>query len=95
VATFVATGIQAGANGRPGDAIQLTLTGDLTIRGVSRPIDFDVRAALMGDTLRGVATTRLRMSSFGIEPPSFSNILTVADEIGIEVRFTARARGGP
>ena len=46
---------------------------------------------LTGDTLNGKATTRLRMSSFGIETITFHNTLTVADEIGLDVQFRARA----
>ncbi len=51
---------------------------------------FGYNTSLSGDTLTGVATARLLMSSFGIEPLSFVNTLTVADEFGIEVKFTAR-----
>jgi hypothetical protein len=61
------------------------------IREIARPATFAVRAMLTGDTLDGVATTRLRMSSFGIETITFQNTLTVADEIGLEVQFRARA----
>jgi len=69
------------------------LIGDLTVREQTKPATFDVKAKLAGDTLTGVATTRLKMSDFGIDPPNFANTLTVADEFGIEVQFTAKEQG--
>lgn len=91
LATFRATTIE-GAPGSytEGEEVQFQLAGDLTIREVTNPVTFDVTASLSGDTLTGVATTRLKMSDFGIEPPSFINTLTVADEFGIEVQLLAR-----
>jgi len=66
------------------------LSGGLTIREITQPVTFDVTAKLQGDTITDVLTTRLLMSNFGIEPPSFANTLTVQDEFGIEVAFTVR-----
>jgi hypothetical protein len=38
----------------------------------------------------GTATTAIKLTDFGITPPDFANTLTVADDMGIEVNFTAR-----
>ncbi|HHW84910.1 MAG TPA: YceI family protein [Chloroflexi bacterium] len=92
LATFTATAIEgAPAAYNAGEEVSFKLSGDLTIREITRPVTFDVTASLSGDTLTGVATTRLKMSDFGIEPPNFANTLTVADEFGIEVQITAKA----
>lgn len=91
LATFKATAIAAAA-GAPGNELHVTLMGDMTIRQITRPATFDVKAQLTGNTLAGIATTRLLMSNYGIEPLDFYNTLTVADEVGLEVRFVARAR---
>jgi polyisoprenoid-binding protein YceI len=92
VATFRATAIEGAARSdRPGEELSFNLRGTLTIREIARPATFAVRARLTGDTLDGDATTRLLMSSFGIETITFHNTLTVADEIGLEVQFRARA----
>jgi polyisoprenoid-binding protein YceI len=92
VATFRATAIEGAARSdRPGEELSFNLRGTLTIREIARPATFAVRARLIGDTLDGDATTRLLMSSFGIETISFHNTLTVADEIRLEVQFRARA----
>jgi polyisoprenoid-binding protein YceI len=92
VATFSATAIEgAPASARPGEELSFNLRGALTIREIPRPATFAVRARLTGDTLDGDATTRVRMSSFGIETITFHDTLTVADEIGLDVKFRARA----
>ncbi|MCL4858410.1 MAG: YceI family protein [Caldilineaceae bacterium] len=91
LATFRASAVEgAPASYTEGEEVRFRLVGDLTIREVTNPATFDVTASLNGDTLSGVATTRLRMSDFGIEPPNFANTLTVADEFGIEVQLVAR-----
>lgn len=91
LATFVATAIEgAPTTYTEGKEVSFKLIGDLTVREITQPVTFDVTASLSGDTLTGVATTRLLMSDFGIEPPNFANTLKVADEFGIEVKFTAR-----
>lgn len=90
-AEFVATEIQnAPENYTEGEEANFQLVGDLTVRDVTQPVTFDVTATLDGDTIQGVATTTLLMSDFGIEPPSFANTLTVADEFRIEIELTAR-----
>jgi polyisoprenoid-binding protein YceI len=91
LATFTATSIEGAPTAyNAGEEVSFKLSGDLTIREITRPVTFDVTASLSGDTLTGVATTRLKMSDFGIEPPNFANTLTVADEFGIEVQITAK-----
>ena len=91
VATFVATAIEgAPAAYTEGEEVSFQLSGDLTVRDIVRPTTFDVTASLNGNTLTGVATARMLMSDFGIDPPNFANTLTVADEFGIEVQITAR-----
>jgi polyisoprenoid-binding protein YceI len=94
VASFKATGIKAAAADagvRAGDERTFKLSGDMTIRQITKPATFDVKARFSDDTFKGTATTRLQMSSFGIEQLDFYNTLTVADEFGIQVDFTARS----
>ena len=92
-ATFVATAIEgAPATYTEGEEVSFKLTGDLTVREVTKTVTFDVTAKLVGDTLTGVAHTNALISDFGIDPPSFANTLTVGDELGIRVEFTARAQ---
>lgn len=93
-AIFVATAIEdAPATYNEGEEVTFRLVGDMTIREITQPVTFTVTARLVGDTLTSVASTRLLMSDFGIDPPNFINTLTVKDEFGIEVAFTAREEG--
>ena len=93
LAIFKATAIEgAPASYKTGDEVSFKLSGDLTIREISKPVTFDVKAKIVGNTLTGTATTRLKMSEFGIDPPNFANTLTVADEFGMEVAITAREK---
>jgi polyisoprenoid-binding protein YceI len=89
-ATFTATSV----TGLPesineGEEISFELTGDLTVRDVTKSVTFAVTAVLQGDTLEGTAVLPLKISDFGIAPPDFANTLTVADEFRIEVVLTA------
>lgn len=90
-ATFVAESAEGlPASISDGQEVQFTLNGQLTVRDTTSPVSFDVTAVLNGDTLSGVAETRLLMSSLGITPPDFARTLRVADEFGIRVELTAR-----
>lgn len=90
-ATFVATAIEgAPAAYDNGQEVSFKLSGDLTVRDVAKPVTFDVNAKLAGDTLSGTATTRVKLTDFGIEPPNFANTLTVEDEFTIQVDFVAK-----
>jgi polyisoprenoid-binding protein YceI len=91
LAEFTATAVEGSPESyAEGDEVQFKLLGDLTVREITQPVTFDVTAKLQGDTITGMASTRLLMSDFGIEPPSFFKTLTVENEFGIEVEFTAK-----
>jgi polyisoprenoid-binding protein YceI len=49
--------------------VELTLTGDLTIRGETRPITWAVKARLLDGVMTAVADTAFNMTDFGIDPP--------------------------
>jgi polyisoprenoid-binding protein YceI len=92
-AAFKATAVEGASTANAGGReLILKLSGDLTVRDIARPTVFDVKAQLAGATLTGVGTSRFRLSEFGIGPITFHDVLTVADEVGIEVQFTARPR---
>ncbi|MRR31955.1 YceI family protein [bacterium] len=91
VATFVSTSIE----GLPpsyveGQDYALKVTGDLTVREVTRSVTFDVITRLKGDTLSGSATTTILLSDFSIGPISIAGILKTEDEAKITLEFVAR-----
>ncbi len=93
MASFVANAIEgAPATYSDGDEVNFKLSGDLTIRDITLPATFDVAARLTGDILTGVAQTGIKLSEFGIPQLSFLNTLTVADDMGIKLEFTAQAQ---
>lgn len=63
----------------------VTVNGNLTIAGVSKPIDLVLKCKVQpsGD-LQITGSEKIQMSSFGIKPPSFMlGAMKVADEITI------------
>lgn len=90
-AEFVASAIEGAPTAyADGDEANFKLIGTLTVRDVAQPATFDVTARLVGNTIQGVATADLLMSSFGIDPPNFANTLTVQDNFSVRVEFVAR-----
>ena len=91
IATFVSTSIE----GLPSSYVEgqdyaLKVTGDLTVREVTRSVTFDVITRLNGDTLSGTATTTILLSDFSIGPISIAGILKTEDEAKITLDFVAR-----
>ena len=73
---------------RPGQAFTFRLDGNLEVHGTTRRTQWRGEAALVGDTLRGRATTHVAMTDFGIEVPRFL-WLRVADSMKVEIQFLA------
>lgn len=90
-AVFNPTGIQ-GLPGsyQEGEPISFQVTGDLTVRDVTRPVTFDVNLVGEGNTITGEATTLFLMSDFGFGPISIAGILNTEDEVNIIFTFVAR-----
>jgi polyisoprenoid-binding protein YceI len=90
-ATFVSTGVEGvPASYAEGQEIGFKLLGDLTIRDVTKPVTFDVKGKLEGDSVSGTATTNVLMKDFGFDPPTVAGVLTVQDGVTITVNFTAK-----
>lgn len=91
-AYFVSTEIRnAPASYTEGAEANFTLAGKLTIREITRPMVFEVRATLDDQTLTGHAEGHILMSDFGIEPPNIFDFVVVEDEVLITMDFVARA----
>ncbi|MEW6046773.1 MAG: YceI family protein [Bacillota bacterium] len=75
---------------REGEPVSVILHGELTIRDVVRPVSFEGSFELNGDTLRGTASTTIRMTDFGFDPPSILGVLRANHEVEIEVDVVAR-----
>ena len=65
------------------------LTGQLTIHGVRKEITWDTRASRQGNRLTGTATTTTTFGDFGMEPPRAPAVLSVTDQIKLELNLVA------
>ncbi|HMO59847.1 MAG TPA: YceI family protein [Roseiflexaceae bacterium] len=91
LATFTSTEVSGVPESyREGDDVSFQLTGDMTIREVTRSVTFNVTGRLQGDTVTGTATTSIKMTDFGFNPPNIANFVAVEDDVEITVTFVAR-----
>jgi polyisoprenoid-binding protein YceI len=77
--------------------VRATLTGELTLHGRTRAVQFPVQGRVSGDRIEATATLKLRQSDFGIKPYSTAlGSIAVRDEITIDISLAAvpRPSGG-
>lgn len=73
-----------------GEELGFTITGDLTIKGVTNPVTFDVVASLAGEAeLVGTATASVDRTEWGIDIPSIATVADVTEEVLLTLEFTA------
>ncbi len=76
-----------------GDTLNIVLTGDLTIRGVTSSVDFDMELVLESeDMISGSASTTVLWEDFNITIPyvgGSSDINSVDDSVELRLEFTA------
>lgn len=73
------------AAARPGDAVQGTLQGTLSLHGQERPLAVPVAAVKEGDGWRAHGAVTFKQSDFGIRPYSgFAGTIAVHDELKLE-----------
>ena len=61
------------------------IIGDLTIQGVSKSVVWDAAATFSADSAEGSASTTVTFDDFGLSKPSFAFIISVEDEIRLEM----------
>jgi len=64
-----------------------TLTGDLTIHGVTRPTSWQVTARGEGRDVVGTAKTAFTFKDFGLDQPRVPIVISVADTVRLEYDF--------
>ncbi|HEY3109950.1 MAG TPA: YceI family protein [Chloroflexota bacterium] len=89
-AEFVPRQIEGLAQPLPTDgATRFKLSGDLTVRGVTTPVTWDVTAQASGQEVNGTATTRVTFEQFGLTPPRVGPVLSVENELRLQLDFKA------
>jgi polyisoprenoid-binding protein YceI len=82
-ASFVLTEpIDLGVDPATGDPISVTATGDMTIRGVTNPVEVQIDAQLVGDTIAIVGTTDVVFADYGVSTPS-APVVVRLDDFGV------------
>lgn len=75
-----------------GDQLSFTVTGDLTIRGVTSEVTFDVVTTLVDDsTIEGSATTTVDRGDFDLTIPSVASVADVSEQVPLTLEFVATA----
>ena len=70
-------------------AVSFQIVGELTVRGVATPTTWDVEAEISGDELVGTAVTKVTITGFGMDLPLVGSVLSIEDEIDLEIDFRA------
>jgi polyisoprenoid-binding protein YceI len=86
--TFVPTAIEGLAWPPPaaGD-LGFQMTGDLTVRNVTKPVTWQVKARADGGGVTGQAVTSFTFGDFGMQQPRVAVVLSVEDKIQLEFDF--------
>ena len=66
---------------------KVTLVGDLQIKNVTREISWDATVKRAAGSLTATATTSFTFGDFGMQPPTAASVLSVVDEIKLQVDF--------
>lgn len=75
------------------DQMTLRITGDLTLHGVTRPLDVPVTVELTADGLRAHGKTTVQQSQFGIRPVTAgAGTVRVKDEVEVMFSIAAKRR---
>ncbi len=81
-ATFASTRIQKAGDG-------YTVTGNLTLRGVTKTVSFPAKITLAGDTVTADADFKLNRKDFGVSYPGMKDNL-IRDEVDLKIAIKAK-----
>jgi len=73
-------------------ALDLQITGNLTIRGTTKPARAATAVKIEGDTLTATGKFAIKQTDFGIKPISVGGMVKVKDELAITFTIVARER---
>lgn len=70
--------------------LALTLQGDLTVHGTTRPTTWEISATATPEGYTGTAVTRFTFETFELTKPRVAILLSIDDDIALEYDFTLR-----
>jgi polyisoprenoid-binding protein YceI len=65
------------------------LSGDLTVHGVTKAVTWQVTAQFTNQAVSGNATTSVKITDFGMSPPTVGPVLGIEDGLTLELAFSA------
>jgi polyisoprenoid-binding protein YceI len=68
------------------------ITGNLTIRGTTKPVRAAASARIDGGTLTATGKFTIKQTDFGIKPISVGGVVKVKDDLNITFTIVARER---
>jgi polyisoprenoid-binding protein YceI len=75
-----------------GTAFNFQVTGDLTIRNVTRPVSFDVTVTPESTSkISGTATATVKRDDFGLTIPNVPSVTQADEEVKLQIDFVAAA----
>lgn len=75
-----------------GDTLEFTVTGDLTIAGITQSTTFNVTATLTADDqITGTAETIVQRAAFNLTIPRVPSVANVGEDVTLKLRFVANA----
>ncbi len=75
---------------RPGETLKFKISGNLTVRNVTRPVTFEVTVnAESEQEISGVAETVVRWRDFELTIPSVPGVANVSEEAKLKLAFVA------
>jgi polyisoprenoid-binding protein YceI len=94
-ATFVLTQpIELGELPAEGTAVEATAVGDLTIHGVTKEVSIPLAAVQQGDIIGVAGSLTFTWDEFGMERPSSMRVVSLADDVTMEVQVFFRHDSG-
>lgn len=87
--TFKVTAVQGLPAKLPtSGSAEFQLVGDLTVKSVTRPATWNVKATIAGDKITGQAVTRFTFADYKLTQPKVPIVLSVVDTIALEYDFS-------
>ncbi|MBI3932022.1 MAG: YceI family protein [Acidobacteria bacterium] len=69
----------------------ITVTGDLSLHGVTQTLTLPLRVEVGGDTLTATGKVVLKHTAFGLRPVSVAGVVKVRNELDLDYKIVARA----
>jgi polyisoprenoid-binding protein YceI len=79
--------IQLESTPAPGEEVRGQGKGRLTVHGVTREVDLDLRGRWNGSTIQVVGQLPVKMSDFQIQAPRFGPVVSIEDSLAVDLNL--------